>query len=196
VQIKQYRAVILIASAALALMIVSPTIGSYLVIPQTSPFTEMALLDGNRTTNYPSNISTGEKLGLFLEITNHMNSLSYYVVEVKFRNESQASPNSFEHTASDLDPLARFTVIVADEETVQLPIYISFNYSINQLAERMVIQSISLNDLPIKFESSLYWNPETKGYFGNLFFELYKYNDTTNAMQYHQRYVGLWLKLI
>ena len=43
--------------------------------------------------------------------------------------------------------------------------------------------------------TSIAWDKEKSGFFGNLVFELYIYNGTTNAFQYHQRYLSLWLRM-
>ena len=39
------------------------------------------------------------------------------------------------------------------------------------------------------------WDPQRMGYYGNVFFELWIFNDTANAFQYNQRYVSLWLNM-
>ncbi len=43
--------------------------------------------------------------------------------------------------------------------------------------------------------TTITWDKTKDGFFGNLVFELYIYNSTTNAFQYHQRYLSLWLRM-
>jgi hypothetical protein len=39
------------------------------------------------------------------------------------------------------------------------------------------------------------WNSTRRGFFGNLFFELWIYNSTTGLFNYHRRDVGLILNM-
>jgi len=41
----------------------------------------------------------------------------------------------------------------------------------------------------------LVYNQDRGGFFGNLFFELWIFNNTSNMFQYHERYLSLWLQM-
>jgi hypothetical protein len=116
---------------------------------------------------------------------------------MKFRNQTQSAPDSFKHTNSDLPSMGSLSFFVADKGTLELPIDLSFQYNLlPYTTNRVNVRSISLNGEVLNVNSTtIAWNPEKKGFYGNLFFELWIYNGTTNAFQYHQRYVSLWLKM-
>jgi hypothetical protein len=78
-----------------------------------------------------------------------------------------------------------------------LPIDVSVPYSLkDETADPVPMQSITINGEAFDVNSTtISWNPDKAGFYGNLFFELYLQNDTTNQLQYHQRYVSLWLKM-
>jgi hypothetical protein len=180
----------------LALLVASPSVENLLVTPQTTFFTEMGLLGVDHTGVYPSNISAGENNPLYFEFTNHLGHCAYYVLEIKFLNESQQQPDGFNHKNSAVDPLSSMAFFVADNKSYELPLDVSFQYSADAVAGRLYVQSVTVNDIGVNATgTTLAWNFEKKGYFGNLVFELYIYNDATGAFQYHERFVNLWLKL-
>ena len=123
-------------------------------------------------------------------------SCAYYVIEPKFGNQTQFTPDSFNHTSSILPSLGDITFFAADNESVQLPIDVSFQYKIDANNPRQLdMQSITLNGATINDETTIAWNVDKNGFYGNLFFELWIYNSTANALQYNERYVSLWLKM-
>lgn len=195
--LQQYRALLLIITAVSALFIASPALQQLVLFPQTNFFTELSLFGPYNNATYPSNVTAGENYRLYLNINNHLGSCSYYVIEMKFRNQSQSAPDSFNHTRSDLPSLGNITFFVADKKSLQLPIDVSFQYIIDaNLPEKLYMKNITLNGVALNVNSiTIAWNPEKKGFYGNLFFELWIYNDATNVVQYHQRYVSLWLKM-
>ena len=194
--LQQYRALLLIVTAVSALFIASPAIQKLVFFPQTDFFTELSLSGPYNNATYPSNITVGENYRLYLNVDNHLGSCAYYVIETKFGNQTQSLPDSFNHTNSVLPSLGDITFFVADNESLQLPIDVSFQYKIDTNNSRQLdMQNITLNGATMTDPTTIAWNPDKSGFYGNLFFELWLYNDTTNALQYHQRYVSLWLKM-
>lgn len=58
------------------------------------------------------------------------------------------------------------------------------------------MESITLNGYAVDTSgTSIAWSAEGEGFFGYLFFELWIHNGTTGSMQYHERFLGLWLKM-
>jgi len=112
---------------------------------------------------------------------------------VKFRNQTQSAPDSFNHTSSDLSSLGKISFIVANNEAMQLPIDISFQYKLDgNNKDQLDMQNIIVNGFSLSVSpTTIAWDPQRIGYYGNLFFELWIFNDTTNAFQYNQRYVSL-----
>ncbi len=195
-KIQRYKLVILSIFLASALIVASPALQQLTLFPQTQYLTELSLLGKNHEAVYPSNITEGENYRLYLDVTNHLGSCAYYVVEMKFRNLTQSGPDSFNHTHSDLPSLGSLTVFAADEAQVELPIDVSFQYNVNERNSSILdMQAISLNGAVLDVNAtSIAKDPITRGFYGNLFFELWLYNDTANAFTYNERYVSLWLK--
>ena len=192
---QQYKALWILVTAVLALLVSSPALARVFVYPQTSFFTEVWLLGpGHTAENYPYNITANENYRVFLDIANHLGSCAYYIVEVKFRNETESAPNSFNFTSSSLPSLYNISVFVANGETWELPVTFGFNYNVAQL--HVGFESMTFNGLNFNLAGvSSDWNPQTKVYYGNLFFELWIYNSATNTFQYHERFVSLLLNM-
>ncbi len=194
--LQQYRAVLLIIAAVSALFIASPALQKLVYFPQTDYFTELSLFGSYNNATYPSNVTVDNNYRLYLNIDNHLGSCAYYVIEPKFGNQTQYTPDSFNHTSSVLPSLGDITFFVADNQSLQLPIDVSFQYKIDANNSRQLdMQSITLNGATISNPTTIAWDSEKGGFYGNLFFELWIHNDTTNALQYNQRYVSLWLKM-
>jgi hypothetical protein len=195
-EFQRYKTLLLVIVAISALFAASPLLQPFMVVPQTVFLTELSLLGQYHNATYPSNVTVGENYRLYVDVTNHLGSDSNYAIEVKFCNQTQSAPDSFNHTGSDLPSLGNFTFSIADNQTFELPIDISFQYAINdKVTSQLDIQNIILNNaIKTEYQSTATWDPNRGGFYGNLFFELWIFNGTTQTYQYNQRYVGLWLK--
>ena len=219
--LQQYKALFIVATVVLALLVASPALQRVLVYPQTEFFTEVWLLGpGHMGENYPYNITANQDYSIFLGTANHLGSCGYYLVQVKFRNESQSAPDSFNRTPSSLAPLYKIPVFVADEESYELPINFSFDYSfenvtrvvyanvtvpgapgqnatIEQVAQNVTVlkanfSSMKFNDVTLNLGGlSSDFNAQTRQTYGNLVLELWIYNSTISGFQYHERFVDL-----
>jgi hypothetical protein len=192
----QFKALLIIVTAVIALIVVSPALQQIQVFPQTEFFTELSLLGpGKMAANYPYNIAINRNYGVFLDISNHLGSCAYYQVKIKFRNETQSDPNSFNRTYSTLPSLYNVAAFVADKESWQLPITFSFNYSSTGVSS-IAFSSIKFNGVNLNLAgltSNL--NSTINVFSGNLVFELWIYNGTTNTFQYHERFVSLLMNM-
>ncbi len=192
----QYKTVILIITAVVALMLASPAVEQFAVLPQITPFTEFAMFGPYNNATYPSNATTNQDCRFYLEVANHLGSTAYYVIEVKFRNATQSAPDSFNKTSSTLPALSELTAVVADNGSVRFPLDISLQYELDEKNSSLLhMQSVTVNGAALGTDTTIAWNIQENGFYGNLFFELYVYNDTTGVFQYHERYVSLWLNL-
>jgi hypothetical protein len=191
----QYKSLVLIATAVLSLLIASPVIQQNLVYPQTDSLTELSLFGQYHNATYPYNITSGDTYKLYLDISNHLGYAAYYNIEVKFRNQTQSSADSFNHTASQLPPLCELSYFAANEQTISLPLEVTFHYSVNNPLQ-IQLTDITVNGYPIDASSTkINWDMQREGYFGNLLFELWIYNGSGDSFQYNQRYVSLWFNL-
>ncbi len=192
-----YKALLLVVIAVLALLAASPALQRLLVYPQTEFFTEMWLLGpGHTAENYPFNVTRNANYGVFLGIGNHLGQCAYYVVEVKFRNESMSAPNSFNRTPSSVPALYNMAVFVADKEVWEQRLTFSFDYQFDAALSRVEFNSMTLNDVTLNLGGlSSEWNANTSRFYGNLIFELWIYNESTSSFQYHERFVDLKLNM-
>jgi hypothetical protein len=195
--LSQYKTFILVAMTALALLIASPSIQQLLFYPQTDNLTEFWMFGPNHDAAYPANATADQTYRIYLDVTNHLGSAAYYNVELKFRNQTQSGPSSFDRTSSDLPALSSIALVAADNQTTETPLDISFQYHVvNGTTSTLYMDTVTVNGFAIDASAiTIAWDKEKSGFFGNLVFELYTYNGTTNAFQYHQRYLSLWLRM-
>ena len=194
----QYKALFVVVTAVLALLVASPALQWFLVYPRGERFTELSLLGpGHMADDYPYNIARNVNYTVFLGVANQLGSCAYYQVEVKFRNEAQSAPNSFNSTSSSLPSLYNLTAFVADQESLDIPVNFAFDYSFQKRADNITLLQANFDSLRVNGETlnlqgySSDWNPQTSVFFGNLIFELWIYSGATGGFQYHERFVGL-----
>jgi len=193
---EKYRTLILAIAAITALVFASPALQQLIVEPPTDPLTEMWLLGPDHTAAYPSNVTSGENYRLYLDVSNHLGSCAYYVVEVKFRNASQSAPDSFNRSYSDLSSIGSLTLFAANNQTTEMPLDITFHYKVNNASTMLDIANLTVNGVALHPDgTTISYDKEKGGFYGNLFFELYLYSQTTNSFQYNERYNSLWLKM-
>ena len=142
--LQQFKALFIIVTAVVALLAASPLLQRILVYPQTEFFTEFSLLGpGHMAQNYPYNITQIGTYAVFLGITNNLGSCAYYQVQVKFRNETQSAPDSFNLTPSSLPSLYNIAAFVADKESLELPVTFIFSYSFANV-DRSVYSNVTV----------------------------------------------------
>jgi hypothetical protein len=196
-RLHEYHVLFMVAIGILTLLVASPALSRLLVYPRTEFFTEMWLLGPNhKAEGYPFNVSRGQSYSVFLGIGNHLGYCAYYVVEVKFRNQTQSAPNSFNRTSSSLPSLFSIPAFVADQGTWELPVTFSFDYTYNETLTRVDLYKMTLNGVELDMRNyTIAWDSKNNGFLGNLFFELWIYNATTSSFRYHERSVGLWFNM-
>lgn len=192
----QFKALLIIVTAVIALIVVSPALQQIQVFPQTEFFTELSLTGPeHKAENYPYTIIMNNNYRVFLDITNHLGSCAYYQVQIKFRNETQSAPNSYNRTYSTLPSLYNVTAFVANKESWQLPITFSFNYSFKNVSS-IAFNSIKFNGVNMNLAGLSSNRNSTMGvFYGNLIIELWIYNGTMNTFQYHERYLSLLMNM-
>ena len=195
--LEEHRVVFMVVTGVLVLLVASPALSRLLVFPRTEFFTELWLLGPNHMAeDYPFNVTVSEKYNLFLGIGNRLGYAAYYKVAVKLRNQTQSAPDSFNRTFSSLPAVYEIRAFVADEATWEIPLSFSFDYGYNETRLQVDVHSMTLNGVVLEMENcEIAWDQENNGFLGNLFFELWIYNATTNGFQYHERFVSLWLNM-
>jgi hypothetical protein len=193
----ELRVTFIVVTAVLTLLVASPALSYVLVYPRTEFFTELWLLGPEHMAeDYPFNVSRGQSYSVYLGVGNQLGYCAYYVVEVKFRNESQPAPDSFNQTSSGLPSLFNVTAFVADEGSWELPVTVSFDYGFNQSGLEVEFHDMRFNDVVLDLGGlKTAWNSTTSRFYGNLLFELWLFNATSSSFQYHERYVDLKLNM-
>lgn len=185
----------------MALFVASPFLSNVLVYPRTEFFTELWILDANHEAeNYPYNITRGENYTIHLGIANHLGHCAHYMIQVKFRNQTQPTPISFgpieDRLPSSMPSLFNFTVFVADGQIYEFSITFSFDYTWDKQLSKVKFSGLTLNNIWLNMSGYLAsWDSERKAFCGLLFFETWLYNVSVNDFQYHGRFVGLWLNM-
>ena len=195
--LNEYSVLFVTVTGILVLLVASPALSRLLVLPRTEFFTELWILDSNRRAeDYPFNITRNRTYTVFLGIGNRLGHCSYYLVKVKFRNQTQSAPDSFNRTPSSLPALFNITAFVADEEVWELPLTFSFDYGYNETLLRVDSYTLTLNDVVLDMKNyTVAWDSEKNGFFGDLFLELWLRNTATGGFQYHERFVSLRLNI-
>ena len=195
--LEEYRVVFVVFTGILALIVASPALSRLLVLPRTEFFTELWILGPNhRAEDYPFNITRNHNYSVFLGIGNRLGYCAYYLVEVKFRNLTQSAADSFNRTPSGLPALFNITAFVEDEGVWEMPLTFSFDYNYNETVSRVEFNGLTLNGVALDMSDyTAAWDPDKMGFFGDLFFELWLYNDTVGGFEYHERFVSLRLNM-
>jgi hypothetical protein len=77
-----------------------------------------------------------------------------------------------------------------------LPLTFSFDYGYNETLSQVEFYSLTLNGVALDLNGyEVVWDSSRKGFFVNLFFELWIYNDDLSGFQYHGRFGGLRLNM-
>jgi uncharacterized membrane protein len=199
--VKDYGLFYWVVVGILALLVASPFLSRVLVYPRTEFFTELWILDANhKAENYPFNVTRNENYSIYLGIGNRLGYCAYYMVQVKFRNQTQQAPTSFgpieNRVPSNLTSLFNITVFVADEQVLEIPITFSFNYTWNEQLSNVEFSGLQLNNVWLNMSGyTILWDSEKEEFRGFLFFELWLYNASVNSFQYHGRFVSLRLNM-
>ena len=203
----EYRVAFVVITGILTLIVASPALSRLLVYPRTEFFTELWILGPNhKAEDYPFNITRNHNYTVFVGVGNRLGYCAYYLVEVKFRNLTHSAANSFNSTPSSLPSLFNITAFVADESVWEQPLTFSFDYSYynetvpvdgyNETLSRVGFACLNLNDAALDVSDyTAAWDSDRMGFFGDLFFELWIYNDAVSGFEYHERFVSLRLNM-
>jgi len=194
-KIEDYKAVFASVGLIGILFFASPTLGLVLRLPGGEKFSELWILGlGHMAEDYPFNVKAGEDYLVYIGVGNHMGSSAYYVVYVKFRNQSEPLPNATAGTPSSLLPLYEYRVIVQDGKTWEAPLTFSFPY-VSRFENQCVIEALIINNVTFSIDKSTAWDVNNTGYYYQLLIELWIYNVESEDFVFHNRFVGIWLNM-
>jgi hypothetical protein len=172
-----------------------PTLGFFITFPSGEKFTELWVLGPQyMIEDYPFNVRANETYKIFVGLSNHMASSSYYAVYVKFRNQTEPLPNSTAGTPSPLPALYEYRLVIRDGETWEEPITFSFTH-VSIFENRSLVEDLTINNLTFRVDKPAFWDPNNKGYYYQLFIELWIYNPESDGFQFHNRFVNIPLNM-
>ena len=193
---QRFKVLILVVTAVSALLVASPALRQLVVSPKTESLTELSLFGPYHNGTYPAGIAQNMTNRLYIDVTNRLGSAAYYQIQIKLSNLTQSGPDSFNKTSSSQPAIGTMSFVVANGGSLELPIDLSFQAKLDEHIDGLLhMESVSINGEALNANAAtIRWDIAKNGFYGNLIFELWAYNDTVNAFQYNQRYVNLWLK--
>jgi hypothetical protein len=182
-----------IGCLVLGLIILSPTLAMVISLPGGERFSELWILGPEHLAeNYPFNIVEGRVYNISLGVANHMGKTEYYVVYVKVRNQTEPLPNSVNGTPSPLNPVFEYRVFLGNSEVWEKEISFSLKeFTFENGSCR--VSKLVLGGNSIDIDKVAFWDAENRGFYFQIFFELWIYDSKVMGFQYHNRFVGLWL---
>ena len=179
----------------LSLVILSPTLAMVIPFPDGERFSELWLLGPNRMAEgYPFNVSPDESYKVYLGVGNQMDSLSYYRVNVKLRNESEPLPNSTMGLPSPLEPIFGYNVFLRNNETWEREVLFSFG-GVSFEGDVCRVSKVLIGGHAVDVSKTAVWNETSNAFYYGLFFELWIYDPAGSGFQFHNRCVGFWLNM-
>lgn len=194
-KLDEYKLVFAAVSLIGVLLIASPVISSILPLPKGEQFSVIYLLGpGHMTENYPSNIKTGQPYSVYVGVINNLGSSAYYVLHVKFRNQTDSRPDMETGTPSSLQSLYDYRFSIKDGENwEQLLTFSALNASIS--GNQSVIRQLMINGVKFDVNKPSLWSSNSSVFFYQLVFELWLYDVDSGLIQYNNRFVDLQLNL-
>ncbi len=192
--IQTYKKATITVSFILVLVATYPLISLFISLPRTNErFTELWILDSDhRTENYPFNITVNAENKVYVSVKNHMGEPAYYVIYVKFCNSTQSEPTR--EKPSSMSHLYEYRFVLNDEEMWEVP----FTFMVHSALideNNCTIEALSLNGKVFNVSCTSTWDNQRRGFFYRLFFELWIYNASQGSIEYHNRFVRLWLNM-
>ena len=194
--LEDYRTVFAASSLVLMLIAAAPTLGLIVSFPSGGErFSEFWVLGPNHMAkDYPFNVRVNESYNVFVGVGNHMGVSSYYLVYVKFRNQTQSLPNATSSEPSPLAPLYEFRAFVRDGGAWEA--HVTFSVSDVSLHGGSVsVNRVIINDEALTVDAFSKKDLEHNGFYYQLFFELWLYDQASRSFIFNNRFVGIWLNV-
>jgi hypothetical protein len=180
----------------MGLLILSPALMAVVPLPEVEQFSELWLLGPNRTTEgYPSDVMENESYLVYVGVGNHLGSLTYYALQVKFRSQTEPLPNVTTGEPSLLPALYEYRVFVAENGSLEVPLAFSF-FDVNFGDDTCFVGSVVINGISFSVDKAVSWDEEKNGYYYQIFVELWIYDSELNGFSFHNRFVSCWLNMV
>lgn len=177
------------------LLIATPAFASLIQLPGEEPFSQLYLFGPEHMAdNYPFNIVVGQTYTVYVGVGNHMGSPVNYMVYLKFRNQTDSSPDRTAGTPSSLDPLYEYKFIVADGDFWESPLTFSITDA-STSGNNSLVKTLVLNGDSFNVYKPSVWNANATVFYYQLVFELWTYNAQLGQFSYNNRAVDLQLNV-
>ncbi len=177
------------------LLLASPALSLTVHFPGGEEFSELWILGpSHMAEDYPFNVTANENHLIYVGVADHMGSSTYYVVYVKFRNETDSFPNATSGTPSPLKQSYECRVFLQDDQEWSAPLTFSLS-NVSSFEDHLVVGSLTVNGVTSSVNKSSSWDTENRGYYYQLFVELWIYDAKLDTLSFHDRFVGLWLNM-
>jgi uncharacterized membrane protein len=194
-KLEGYKLVFVAVGLIGVLLIASPALADVIRLPGGEQFSELYLLGPNQmAANYPSNIAVGQNYSVYVGVGNHLGSSAYYVLYVKFGNETNQMPNATLGTPSILQPLYEYRFSIQDSMSWESLL----NFSVSNASiqgNNSQINTLQINGVAFNVDKPAMWDSNSTTFTYQLLFELWIYNSSSGAISYNDRFVDLQLNL-
>lgn len=189
-----YKLVFVVIGLIGVLLIASPVLSEFIPnLPSEEQFSELYILGPNRMAeNYPFNIASGQNYSVYVGVGNQLDSSAYYVLYVKFANETDLLTKTTPETPSSLQPLYEYRFSIQDRLNWESLLNFSVsNSTIN--GNNSQINTLKINDVMFNVDKPAIWDSNTNLFKYYLLFELWLYNSQSEEILYNERFVHLQL---
>jgi hypothetical protein len=194
-KLEDYKTVFATVGFIGVLLFASPALSLFVHLPGGEEFSELWVLGPEHMAGgYPFIVSADVNYLVYMGVGNHMGESAYYSLQVKFRNQTDDLPNATADAPSPLPSLYEYRLFLQDGQNWTQPLTFSF-LQVSTGQNRSMVDGLTVNGVTLGVYKPNTWDEENSGYFYELFMELWIYNVTSDAFQYHNSYVGLILNM-
>jgi hypothetical protein len=195
VKLEEYKLLFSAVGLIGVLLIATPALVEVIHLPGGEQFSELYLLNSNgMAENYPYNIVVGQNYSVIVGVGNDLGSSTYYVLYVKFGNQTDQLPDSTSATSSPLAPLYEYRFFVQDGGTWESPLTFSVTDAY-VLGNQSMVKTLTVNGLAFGVDKPAAWDVNSTAFSYQIFLELWIYDAQNNSIQFNNRFVSLQLNL-
>ncbi len=194
-KLNDYKLIFIAVGLIGVLFITIPALANVFRPTNDGQLSELYLLGpSHMTENYPFNIETGQNYSVYVGVTNHMGSSVYYVLYLKFRNQTDQLPNATTGMPSPLQPLYEYHFAVQDGENWESLLTFSVSGA-SFFGDQSFIKTLTINNVVFDINKPSLWDSNTSTFSYELLFELWIYDTQSGTISYNNRFVDLQLNL-
>jgi len=194
-KLEDYKVIFAAVGLIGVLLFASPVLSLVVRLPGGERLSELWVLGPeNMAEDYPGNVTAGVNYLVYVGVGCHLGSSTYYVVYVKFRNETEPLPNSTAGTPSVLAPLYTHRMFIEDNSSSEVPLTFSFS-NVSFSDNQSTVGNLVINGVSSSVDKPASWDAVNKVYYYELFMELWIYDPTSDVFSFHNRFVALQLDM-